>query len=241
MGETTLYGLRHGRLPTLTHGPGSKCRAAASPPGAPASRATPPGRARRSQQGPRAITPPRAGHHRAAPASAQEKAATHAPNRAQPGRPAPAPGITGAAPAERRHDATFTLAPEHGRDSAPSPARHASGTGRPSGGRAARGRAAQETHPRAAAVGTVRETNRPSCWPDALSRYWWTTGRGCLQTDVVPATSYARSEQVNIAYQAFGDGPLDLVFVPGFISHIELAWEEPYLARFLRRLPLSPA
>ncbi len=32
--------------------------------------------------------------------------------------------------------------------------------------------------------------------------------------------------------QAFGDGPCDLVFVPGFISHIELAWEEPYLARF---------
>jgi len=41
---------------------------------------------------------------------------------------------------------------------------------------------------------------------------------------------------VNIAYQAFGDGPVDLVFVPGFISHLELAWEEPYLARFLRRL-----
>jgi hypothetical protein len=36
---------------------------------------------------------------------------------------------------------------------------------------------------------------------------------------------------VNIAYQAFGDGPVDLVFVPGFISHIELAWEEPYLLR----------
>jgi hypothetical protein len=40
---------------------------------------------------------------------------------------------------------------------------------------------------------------------------------------VVPATCYARSGEVNIAYQAFGDGPLDLVFVPGFISHIELA------------------
>ena len=52
----------------------------------------------------------------------------------------------------------------------------------------------------------------------------------------VPTTKYARSGQVNIAYQVFGDGPLDLVFVPGFISHLELAWEEPYLARFLRRL-----
>jgi len=52
----------------------------------------------------------------------------------------------------------------------------------------------------------------------------------------VPTTSYARSGEVSIAYQAFGDGPVDLVFVPGFISHLELAWEEPYLARFLRRL-----
>jgi pimeloyl-ACP methyl ester carboxylesterase/DNA-binding CsgD family transcriptional regulator len=52
----------------------------------------------------------------------------------------------------------------------------------------------------------------------------------------MPVTSYAKSGEVNIAYQAFGDGPVDLVFVPGFISHIELAWEEPYLARFLRRL-----
>jgi pimeloyl-ACP methyl ester carboxylesterase/DNA-binding CsgD family transcriptional regulator len=57
-----------------------------------------------------------------------------------------------------------------------------------------------------------------------------------LQTDVVPTTRYAKSGEVNIAYQVFGDGSVDLVFVPGFISHIELAWEEPYLARFLRRL-----
>jgi hypothetical protein len=53
---------------------------------------------------------------------------------------------------------------------------------------------------------------------------------------VVPTRRYAKSGEVNIAYQAFGDGSVDLVFVPGFISHIELAWEEPYLARFLRRL-----
>ncbi|MFZ1115322.1 MAG: alpha/beta hydrolase [Propionibacteriaceae bacterium] len=52
----------------------------------------------------------------------------------------------------------------------------------------------------------------------------------------MPTTKYAKSGEVNIAYQAFGDGAIDLVFVPGFISHIELAWEEPYLARFLRRL-----
>ncbi len=34
---------------------------------------------------------------------------------------------------------------------------------------------------------------------------------------------------MSIAYQVLGDGPLDLVFVPGFVSHIEIAWDEPYL------------
>ena len=54
--------------------------------------------------------------------------------------------------------------------------------------------------------------------------------------DSVPATRYARSGDLNIAYQAFGTGPVDLVMVPGFISHIEFAWQEPLLARFLRKL-----
>ena len=49
-------------------------------------------------------------------------------------------------------------------------------------------------------------------------------------------THYADSDGVNIAYQVHGDGPLDLVFVPGFVSHVELLWEEPAIARFLRRL-----
>ena len=49
-------------------------------------------------------------------------------------------------------------------------------------------------------------------------------------------TRYASSGDVNIAYQAHGDGPLDLIFVPGFISHVEHLWEEPGLARFLDRL-----
>ena len=73
---------------------------------------------------------------------------------------------------------------------------------------------------------------------DSLGRLAVPLDRWCsrLQTDVVPTTRYAKSEEVNIAYQVFGDGSVDLVFVPGFISHIELAWEEPYLARFLRRL-----
>ncbi len=52
----------------------------------------------------------------------------------------------------------------------------------------------------------------------------------------VPVTRYAKSGEVHIAYQVFGDGAIDLVFVPGFISHIENYWEHPDLARWLLRL-----
>jgi pimeloyl-ACP methyl ester carboxylesterase/class 3 adenylate cyclase len=47
---------------------------------------------------------------------------------------------------------------------------------------------------------------------------------------------YARSGDVNIAYQVIGDGPLDLVFVMGWVSHLEYFWREPSFARFLLRL-----
>ena len=50
-----------------------------------------------------------------------------------------------------------------------------------------------------------------------------------------PETRYATSGDVQIAYQAFGEGP-DLVWVPGWVSQLDLYWEEPTLARFLRRL-----
>ncbi len=48
-----------------------------------------------------------------------------------------------------------------------------------------------------------------------------------------PVTRYAKSGNVHVAYQVFGEGPLDLVFVPGFISNIENYWEEPSFARWL--------
>jgi pimeloyl-ACP methyl ester carboxylesterase/DNA-binding CsgD family transcriptional regulator len=51
-----------------------------------------------------------------------------------------------------------------------------------------------------------------------------------------PETRYARSGDVSIAYQVIGDGPIDLVLVPGFVSHLEVAWEEPSLAHLLTRL-----
>jgi pimeloyl-ACP methyl ester carboxylesterase/class 3 adenylate cyclase len=56
-----------------------------------------------------------------------------------------------------------------------------------------------------------------------------------LNAGGVPETHYATSGDVQIAYQAFGAGP-DLVWVPGWVSQLDLYWEEPALARFLRRL-----
>jgi len=47
---------------------------------------------------------------------------------------------------------------------------------------------------------------------------------------------YARSGEVNIAYQVTGGGPLDLVLIPGFFSHLEIDWELPAHAEFLERL-----
>ena len=52
----------------------------------------------------------------------------------------------------------------------------------------------------------------------------------------VPETRYARSGDLRIAYQVLGEGPLDLVLVPAFMSNIEIAWEMPGLGDFLRRL-----
>lgn len=51
-----------------------------------------------------------------------------------------------------------------------------------------------------------------------------------------PRTRYARSGGVSIAYQVFGRGPFDLVVVPGWVSNVELMWEEPRYADALERL-----
>ena len=49
-------------------------------------------------------------------------------------------------------------------------------------------------------------------------------------------TRYAKNGDINVAYQVFGEGDVNLVFVPGFISHIENYWDEPRFAQWLRRL-----
>ncbi len=51
-----------------------------------------------------------------------------------------------------------------------------------------------------------------------------------------PETRYARSGDVNIAYQVVGNGPFDLVYVMGWVSNLDYFWEEPAYARFLHRL-----
>lgn len=52
----------------------------------------------------------------------------------------------------------------------------------------------------------------------------------------MPETRYARSGDLSIAYQVVGEGPIDLLNVPGFVSNVEMSWENPAYARFLRGL-----
>ena len=51
-----------------------------------------------------------------------------------------------------------------------------------------------------------------------------------------PETRYAKSGNCHIAYQVVGKGPLDVVFITGFISHVEHGWDHPGLAHFYRRI-----
>ena len=53
---------------------------------------------------------------------------------------------------------------------------------------------------------------------------------------MAPRTKYARSGDVAIAYQVTGKGPVDLVWAPGTMSHLDLDWEMPLRALFLEKL-----
>ena len=53
---------------------------------------------------------------------------------------------------------------------------------------------------------------------------------------MTPETRYAKSGDLSIAYQVAGNGPIDIVFVHGFVSHVELAWEMPAFAPIFARL-----
>jgi len=54
--------------------------------------------------------------------------------------------------------------------------------------------------------------------------------------DTMPAIRYARSGDVHVAYQVVGEGPIDIVFVEGFVTNRHIAWEEPSYRRFVERL-----
>lgn len=51
-----------------------------------------------------------------------------------------------------------------------------------------------------------------------------------------PKTRYAKSGGVSIAYQVLGEGPLDVIFIPGYVSNVEFYWELPSLTRMFERL-----
>ena len=51
-----------------------------------------------------------------------------------------------------------------------------------------------------------------------------------------PKTQYVKCDDLYIAYQVFGDGPVDLVYAQGWLTNVEYAWESPDYARFLRKL-----
>jgi pimeloyl-ACP methyl ester carboxylesterase len=54
---------------------------------------------------------------------------------------------------------------------------------------------------------------------------------------VIPETRYAKtSDGIHIAYQVLGDGPIDLVYVGPWVTHIEYRWELPQYASYLRRM-----
>lgn len=53
-----------------------------------------------------------------------------------------------------------------------------------------------------------------------------------------PRTQYTKSGNFNIAYQVVGDGPVDIIYIPGWVSNIDMMWAEPRLAAFLTRLSL---
>ncbi len=53
----------------------------------------------------------------------------------------------------------------------------------------------------------------------------------------IPETRYAKTDDgVHIAYEVTGGGPIDVVMVPGFVSHVELGWDMPFYASMWRRV-----
>jgi pimeloyl-ACP methyl ester carboxylesterase len=54
--------------------------------------------------------------------------------------------------------------------------------------------------------------------------------------DVIPETRFAWNGDVSLAYQVLGDGAMDILYVPGWLSNVDIMWESPEYETFLRRL-----
>jgi pimeloyl-ACP methyl ester carboxylesterase len=66
---------------------------------------------------------------------------------------------------------------------------------------------------------------------------WYPNAAGTAEIVVIDSpVKYARSGDVHIAYRVFGDGPCDIVLMPGTLSHVELYWELPANEYILKRL-----
>ena len=97
--------------------------------------------------------------------------------------------------------------------------------------------------------GGVRAANRPSSVAGCTVRPQYVrplAARDCAKVgsrsarvnyaQAVPETSYASCGDLSLAYQVFGDGPVELVFVGSFVSHLELVWTVPECVAFFERL-----
>src|SRR3954471_4817498 len=67
----------------------------------------------------------------------------------------------------------------------------------------------------------------------AMSR---TVAYASIRLNDVPETSYAPCGDLSLAYQVFGDGPIELVYAGSFVSHVELFWAQPEYEAFMNRL-----
>src|SRR4051794_33909456 len=84
------------------------------------------------------------------------------------------------------------------------------------------------------AHGYAAAASRTRChWPPRARPSSSEAARGSMSA---PRTRYAKSGDTSIAYQTVGDGPVDLVLVLGFATHLELQWDSPPSARFFERL-----
>ena len=72
--------------------------------------------------------------------------------------------------------------------------------------------------------------------PATAPTLWQPAPTASAATIERPETRYAKSGKINIAYQVLGDGPIDIVYVPGWVTHLEYGWEAPLVASFYQRL-----